>query len=218
MNGASLLPGPAGNLEILYRAGEGPRAEGLPPAALLCHPHPAHGGTMHNKVVYRLARALLEEGIAVLRFNFRGVGLSEGAWSGGPGEREDIRCALEHLATLHPGAPLLMAGFSFGAWNGLAVGCDDPRVVRFVAAGLPVGAYAPEAFAGKGRPLLLVHGENDTFGAPAQIEAFSGDWDGPSEACIVKGTDHFFEPRLAQLTPEVRQHLSAPARSVTRWV
>jgi alpha/beta superfamily hydrolase len=218
MQGSALIPAPAGHLETLYREGEGPLAPGLPPAALVCHPHPAHGGTMHNKVVYRLARALLERGVHVLRFNFRGVGSSTGAWSGGPGEREDIRCALDHLARLNPGAPLLMAGFSFGAWNGLAVGCEDPRVTRFVGLGLPVGTYEPEAFAGGGRPLFLLHGARDTFGTPSQLEAFAHAWDGPCEVCIVDEADHFFEPRLPLVTEAVGAHLDSPPRRTTRSV
>ncbi|MEN9787619.1 MAG: hypothetical protein RLZZ299_2883 [Pseudomonadota bacterium] len=207
---SSTIAGPVGPLEILYRPGEGERAPHLPPAALLCHPHPAHGGTMHNKVVYRLARGLLQSGIAVLRFNFRGVGLSAGAWSGGAGEREDIRAALDHLAGLHPGAPLVMAGFSFGAWNGLAVGAEDPRVVRFVAAGLPVGTYPPERMEARGRPLLCVHGALDTFGTPAQLAAFAEGWDGPHEVVVVEGADHFFEPHLARVTQIVADHLARP--------
>ena len=192
--------GPVGPLEMLYRPGEGPLVPGVPPAFLLCHPHPAHGGTMHNKVVYRIARALLGSGCAVLRFNFRGVGLSAGSYSGGAGERDDIRAALDHLAGLHPDAPLGMAGFSFGAWNGLAVGCTDARIVRFVAAGLPVGTYPAEPFPAMGRPLTAIHGSEDTFGSPEQLAAFVDAWDGPAEALVVEGADHFFEPRLPVVT------------------
>lgn len=165
---------------------------------------------MHNKVVYRIARGLLQSGIAVLRFNFRGVGLSTGAWSGGPGERDDIRAALDHLAILHPEAPLLMAGFSFGAWNGLAVCTDDPRVTRFIAAGLPVGTYPPQAMHARGRALLCLHGALDTFGTPRQVRAFAERWEGPHDVVIVDEADHFFEPHLARVTQIVADHLAQP--------
>lgn len=190
----------------------------LPPVAVLCHPHPAHGGTMHDKVVHRIGRGLLESGIAVLRFNFRGVGLSAGEHTGGPGEREDIRAALDWVAARNPGADILMAGFSFGAWNGLAVGAADPRVTRFVAAGLPIRTHPPKPFAGNGRPLLVLHGENDALCTPAQAQRFGRDWDGPAEVDLVRGADHGFEPHLSVVTEEVRRWLAGAATSSSRWV
>ena len=109
-----------------------------PLAAVVCHPHPLFGGTMHNKVVYQTAKTLHRFGLPVLRFNFRGVGSSEGSHDQGEGEREDVSAALDFLAGEYPGAPLLLAGFSFGSWVGLRVGCRDARVTHLIGLGLPV--------------------------------------------------------------------------------
>src|SRR5215510_13969268 len=120
------LPGPAGKLEAVLWTPYGdtpPRS-----AALVCHPHPLFGGTLHNKVVYQASKALDGLGMPVLRFNFRGAGLSEGSHDRGRGERDDVWAALDFLAGAFPGASLVLAGFSFGCWVGLAVGCADPRV------------------------------------------------------------------------------------------
>ena len=106
-------------------------------AAVVCHPHPLYGGTMHNKVVFRVARALHGLGLPVLRFNFRGTGMSAGEHDFGRGEADDVRAALDYLAEQFPGRPLLLAGFSFGAWVGLRVGCGDARVAELVGLGLP---------------------------------------------------------------------------------
>ena len=128
------IPAPHGLLEGLLRLPDGMAAsasdgEARPAhAAVVCHPHPQFGGTMHNKVVFRLAAALVEHGIPALRFNFRGVGRSTGSYDEGRGEADDVRAALAALAARYPGVPLLLAGFSFGAWVGLPVGCADPRV------------------------------------------------------------------------------------------
>src|SRR5262245_13610982 len=116
------IPGPAGRLEaILWAPKVAPRA-----AAIVCHPHPLHGGTMHNNVVFRIARALQSCGLAVLRFNFRGAGASAGEHDGQGGEVEDARAALDHLASAHPGIPLWAAGFSFGARMAAALAMDEP--------------------------------------------------------------------------------------------
>src|SRR6059058_4252225 len=130
------LTGPAGRLEaILWK----PVTNDAPPmAALVCHPHPLFGGTMHNKVVYQVAKSLDVLGLPVLRFNFRGAGLSAGKHDRGAGEQGDLRAALDFLAKQFAGVPLLLAGFSFGAWVGLRVGCEHPRVSHLIGLGIPV--------------------------------------------------------------------------------
>ncbi len=129
------LTGPAGRLEALLWTS--PETE--PPfVAVVCHPHPLFGGTMHNKVVFQTAKALHQRGAAVLRFNFRGVGHSEGEHDNGRGEQDDVRAAIDYLVTEFLGSPILLAGFSFGSRVGLDVGCGDPRVERLIGLGLPV--------------------------------------------------------------------------------
>src|SRR5271157_3376196 len=108
--------------------------------ALVCHPHPLYGGTMHNKVVFRAAKAALLSGLPTLRFNFRGAGNSVGTFTGGDGERADVRAALDYLAAHFPGLPVCLMGFSFGSWVGLAVGATDARVSTLVGLGVPVGS------------------------------------------------------------------------------
>src|ERR1700674_3452332 len=118
------LRGPAGRLEALLWAVPGREDGAQPPlAAVVCHPHPLFGGTLHNKVVYQTTKTLHRFGLPVLRFNFRGTGLSEGTHDEGRGEEEDVSAALDFLATEYPGAPILLAGFSFGSWVGLRAGC-----------------------------------------------------------------------------------------------
>src|ERR1700733_9637645 len=128
------LSGPAGRLEALL---EEPEEEPLREAALVCHPHPQHGGTMHNKVVYRIARGLRRAGAVVLRFNYRGVNLSEGQYDHGIGEVEDARAALALLRSRYPSLPFSLAGFSFGSRIILKLGCEMPGVSRLIAVGFP---------------------------------------------------------------------------------
>src|SRR5712664_809024 len=134
------LPGPAGRLEaLLWDVPERDEIARPPLAAVVCHPHPLFGGTMHNKVVYQVAKTLHRFGLPVLRFNFRGAGLSEGTHDEGRGEQDDVSAALDFLAAEYPGAPLLLAGFSFGSWVGLRVGCSDTRVSELIGLEIPVG-------------------------------------------------------------------------------
>src|SRR5215469_4751611 len=155
------LHGPAGRLEaVLWTPLGGPPAM----AALVCHPHPLFGGTLHNKVVYQAAKALDSLGIPVLRFNFRGAGLSEGPHDRGLGEREDVRTALNFLAKEFPLTPLLLAGFSFGCWVGLRVGCEYQRVAKLVGIGAPVNDSDFSYLQSCAKPKLFVQGSNDQFG------------------------------------------------------
>src|SRR5919202_370193 len=129
-----MVDGPAGRLEALLEEPE----HGSPvEAALVCHPHPQHGGTMHNKVVYRIARGLRKTGCVVLRFNFRGVNLSEGEYAGGIGETEDARSTLAWLRERYPGLPYSLAGFSFGSRVILRLGCPLADARRLIAVGFP---------------------------------------------------------------------------------
>ncbi len=127
------LEGPAGRLEATLWTASASEPDFV---ALVCHPHPLYGGTMHNKVVYQAAKALHQRGAAVLRFNFRGAGQSEGAHDRGIGEQADVRTALDYLSAEFPGKPIVLAGFSFGSWVGLRVGCEDARVTQADRPGL----------------------------------------------------------------------------------
>jgi alpha/beta superfamily hydrolase len=201
-----LLRGPAGNLEaILWST---PRREDASPpfAAVVCHPHPLFGGTMHNKVVYQAAKTLHRFGLPVLRFNFRGAGLSEGTHDNGRGEYDDAMAALDFLAAEFPGVPLLLAGFSFGSWVGLRAGCADSRVTNLIGMGLPVADLSRRGFTyleSCTKPKLLVSGEFDTHGPPfelrALVEKFSNQVKEQTSVVIVSGADHFFTGHIGEL-------------------
>ncbi len=187
------LHGPAGRLEALLNTG----APDAPFAALVAHPHPLGGGTMHNKVVYHTAKAFSSFGLPVLRFNFRGTGLSEGAHDDGQGEVEDVRHALNWLATRFPGKPLLFAGFSFGSNVGLRACCGDPRIAGLVGIGLPVRAagrnYSYEFLAGCGSvPKLFVSGDTDEFSPRGILESYLVAAPEPKRLVWIPGADHFF--------------------------
>lgn len=189
------LEGPAGRLEALLNAGEADARY----AALVCHPHPLYGGTMHNKVVYQAAKALHRRGVPVLRFNFRGTGLSEGEHDGGRGEQEDVRAALDYLAAAFPGRPILLAGFSFGAWVGLRVGCQDARVAELIGLGLPVDNSDMSYLRQCAKPKLIVQGGNDQYGSRANVEALFQTMAEPKRLVVVEGADHFFTGRLDEV-------------------
>jgi len=190
------LSGPAGRLEALLWTS--PLAE---PSfvAVVCHPHPLFGGTMHNKVVFQAAKALHARGATVLRFNFRGVGQSEGEHDDGRGEQDDVRAALDFLSAEFSGRPVLLGGFSFGSRVGLLVGCGDLRVARLIGLGLPVDNVDMTFLRGCAKPKLIVQGGNDQFGARASVEALFATLPEPKKLAIVEGADHFFTGRLDQV-------------------
>jgi hypothetical protein len=159
------IPAPAGCLEALLLEPARPRG-----AALICHPHPLHGGTMHTKVVYRAARGLGEAGCTVLRFNFRGVGHSDGVWDAERGERRDADAALDWLAQSFPDLPLLVGGFSFGAFMGLQAGLQNDRSIGLLGLGLPLDRYRFDFLQDRPLPLLLVSGAQDPFCPPEQLQ------------------------------------------------
>jgi len=198
------LDGPAGRLEaILWTPGAGtPRL-----AAVVCHPHPLFGGTMHNKVVYQAAKSLDAAGLAVLRFNFRGTGLSEGQHDRGQGERGDVGAALGFLAAEFPNISLLVAGFSFGCWVGLRAGCEDARVTSLIGLGAPVNNADFSYLAQCAKPKLFVHGSNDVYGAVDKLNAVIATAAGENRVVIVDEADHFFVGKLDQVD-----------RAITDWV
>jgi uncharacterized protein len=202
-----MLNGPAGRLEaLLWSFPARGDAESPPLAAVVCHPHPLYGGTMHNKVVYQAAKTLHRFGLPVLRFNFRGAGLSEGTHDNGHGELEDVSAALDFLAGEYPGAPLLVAGFSFGSWVGSRVGCRDSRVTELIGLGLPVGSLGDRVFSYLktcSKPKLLACGEFDAYGPPEQLfamaDTFPADVKEQTRIVVIPGADHFFAGHLPEL-------------------
>jgi len=200
-----VLPGPAGRLEALLNGGS-PNATH---AAVVCHPHPLYGGTLHNKVVFHTMKALNSFGFPVLRFNFRGTGLSEGEHSDGIGEVEDVRAALawlEHEFAL----PVVFAGFSFGAAVGLRAAFADDRVRALIALGLPVlevegRVYDFEFLRACTTPKLFVSGSRDQFGPAGKLEALVQTFADPKKLVRIEAGDHFFEGRLRELRVAIEQ-------------
>jgi uncharacterized protein len=197
------VPVPHGHLEAIVKEPAGtPRG-----AAVICHPHPLHGGTMHTKAVYRAAQGLNEAGLVALRFNFRGVGTSTGSHDEGVGEQDDARAALDWLESEYPHLPLVVGGFSFGSMVGLAVGADEARVVSMLGLGLPVnleGRYDYDYLADVNKPVLVVQGEYDEFGSGEQVAAALAPLGGHITLVRVPDTDHFFADRLDDLRGAVR--------------
>ncbi|MGC1617526.1 MAG: alpha/beta family hydrolase [Candidatus Acidiferrum sp.] len=172
-------------------------------AALVCHPHPLFGGTMHNKVVYQAAKTLDVLGLSVLRFNFRGTGMSEGKHDRGEGERDDVRAALDFLAAEFPDIPLLVCGFSFGCWVGLRVGCEDSRVTSLIGLGAPVNNADFSYLLKCEKPKLFVHGTNDIYGAPDKLKSVISSVPGKNRIVIVEDADHFFVGKLDQVNAAI---------------
>ncbi len=176
--------------------------------ALVCHPHPLYGGTMHNKVVFRAAKATLLLGVPTLRFNFRGAGKSVGTFTGGDGEREDVRAALDYLAAHFPGLPVCLIGFSFGSWVGLAVGASDSRVSTLVGLGVPVDTYNFDFLRDVRKPKLILQGTRDEFGPVAQVSEFYDSLAEPKQIHWVQGAEHFFAGKLDEVQETLRQFLT----------
>ena len=197
------VAGPAGRLEALV---EGP--SDAPFAAVVCHPHPAMGGTMHTHAAYRLAKAVVAGGGTALRFNYRGVGRSAGRYDAGRGEEQDARAALAWLAASRPGVPLLSCGFSFGAWMALLAGGGDARVTGLLLAGIAVEAQGLEDFRETGRlrdlekPLAVVQAGADVLGPPAEIRAALDGSRAPRRFAVVPGASHLFVEDLPALQRE----------------
>lgn len=192
------LHGPAGRLEALLK-------EGRPDAthtALVCHPHPLFGGTMHNKVVFHAMKALNSFGWPVLRFNFRGAGLSEGEHDQGRGEVEDVRTALDWIKQEFS-LPVVFAGFSFGAATGLKAACPDPHVLALISLGTPVRVeereYAYQFLQSCTKPKLFVSGSHDQYGPRAALESMVANLPEPKRLVFIEGGDHFFAGHLDEM-------------------
>lgn len=190
------IAGPEGRLEaVLMRPEASERA-----AAVICHAHPLHGGMMHFKVLFRAAKALQEHGVAVLRFNFRGVGRSEGTHGHGVGELDDVRAAVDELERRFPGVPLFAGGFSFGAVMSLGAGSRDSRVRALLSMGLPLAHMSDTSFLNDCvKPRLFLQGENDEFGAAPQITALVDRLPEPRSLVVVPGADHYFTGHLDEV-------------------
>ncbi len=214
------IQGPAGRLEALLdepvsvpqvddqgllrtAPPHGPRA-----AVVFAHPHPQHGGTMHTKGAYQSAKALARIGCAVLRFNFRGVGRSEGTWDEGVGERDDFRAALDVMALRHPGVPLWAGGMSFGAWIGMTVGAEDPRVSTLIGVALPVDRYDFGGVRDSTKAKFLVHGEFDELCSVHDVRAFYASAVDPKELVVIEASNHLFDGKASQVGDALEDLLS----------
>jgi len=206
--GKTQIPVPHGQLEAIYR----PSRDDAERVALLLHPHPLYGGTMHNPVVFHCAKALAEAGAETLRINFRGVGESTGTWDEGRGELEDAQAALDFLLAAQPKArDVIVLGYSFGSGMGLRLGCRDDRVRRLIAVATPVG-LVDLGFLGRcTKPKLFVHGELDELAPLEPLRSALADRVAPpADLRVIDGADHFFGTGHAELADAVRSWVGSP--------
>jgi hypothetical protein len=197
------LAGPAGQLEALLNSG----ATDAKYAAVVCHPHPVYGGTLHNKVVFHAMKALNNLDMPVLRFNFRGAGLSDGEHDQGAGEIDDVRVALDWLDQEYH-LPIVFAGFSFGAAVGLRVAVPDARVPALISLGTPISpvdnrSYDYDFLVSCTKPKLFVSGSRDQFASPASLQGLVQSLADPKKLVIIEAGDHFFEGRLREMREAV---------------
>jgi len=179
--------------------------------AVVCHPHPLFGGTMHNKVVFRAAKAAILSGLPTLRFNFRGAGHSVGTFAGGDGEREDVRAAIDYRAAHYPGLPVCLAGFSFGAWVGIEVGATEARVSTLVGLGVPVSTASFDFLRDVRKPKLFIQGTRDEFGSVAQVSELYDSLAEPKKIHWVQGADHFCAGKLDEVQQVLQEFLKSTA-------
>ena len=167
--------------------------------AVLCHPHPLYGGEMHNNVVSALAHAFQKENIATLRFNFRGVGRSEGSHDEGEAEREDVKAAVTALLDRQAVSTVVVAGYSFGSMVGLQAGAQDDRVHRLIGVAFPLGFRDPAFLVNVTKPLLLVSGDRDSYSPIPDLTALVTKISAPKQLEVVSGADHFFMAREGEV-------------------
>jgi uncharacterized protein len=188
----------AGRLEALYRDLMDPVA-----TAVICHPHPMGGGTLHNKVVFRAARGLENANVATLRFNFRGVGASSGRHEEGAGETKDVMAAVEWMRQKHPGLKRIVGGFSFGAWVASRVACELPDVAAIFLIGTPINKYDFNYLRECDKPMLFLHGTQDEYGDVGKLDKLVGTLRN-AKSVIVTGADHFFTKQLDAVDETLR--------------
>ena len=205
------ISGPAGPLEALLDEPpavggvneeglvERGRVHGLRAAVVLAHPHPQYGGTMHTKVVYQAAKAFKRIGCAVLRFNFRGTGLSAGAYDEGRGEMDDFRAAAAFMRGQYPDAPIWAAGMSFGAWIALTVGASDPRVSALVGIAPPLARYDFEVVRTSAKPKFFIQGERDELCPLKDMQEFYARAVDPKELVVIDAADHLFDGKVLEV-------------------
>ncbi len=198
------IPVSHGQLEANLRDAEG-EARGT---AVICHPHPLHGGTMHSKAVFRSAQALSDVGFHTLRFNFRGVGTSTGSYGEGVDEQEDVRAALDWLEDAYPELPLLVGGFSFGSRVALRVGVEEERVRALLGLGLAVSLFDYDFLGGITKPTLIVQGEEDEFGGGPEVAAALSELKGDITLHRIAGSGHFFDGHFEELQDLIRDYFS----------
>jgi alpha/beta superfamily hydrolase len=213
------ISGPVGTLEVLLdepaeergvnRDGlvETGKGAGVRAAVVFGHPHPQYGGTMHTKVVYQSAKAMARIGCAVLRFNFRGVGKSAGAFDEGKGEKDDFRAALDYARQRYPGAPLWAAGMSFGSWIALTVGAEDRDVSTLVGISAPVSRYDFSPVRDSSKPKFFVHGERDEVCSLKDMREFYASAADPKELVVIDGADHLFEGQVGEVADAIEELL-----------
>lgn len=180
----------AGRLEALYRDIDRPKA-----VAVVCHPHPVEGGTLHNKVVFRAARGLEAAGVATIRFNFRGAGASQGQYDAGEGEQRDFEAALRWIRQKHPESKVFAGGFSFGSWVSTRAGCEMPEIDAMFLIGAPVNKYNMNYLTQCRKPILILHGTEDQFGDVDKLTELA-ERIPEAETVIVSGAGHFFDKQL----------------------
>jgi alpha/beta superfamily hydrolase len=200
---AGVIAGPAGRLEARWDLPAGtPHA-----VAVLAHPHPEYGGTMHTKMVYHASRGLVDVGCAVLRFNFRGVGTSAGAFDQGKGEADDFLAAVEAAADQFPGRPLWAAGGSFGSWIAATVGARDSRVSLLLLIATPAGHYEFDALVTCTKPKFFVHGEHDEVAPLGRVRALYARVPEPREIAVIDAANHQFDGHASQIADAIGELL-----------
>jgi alpha/beta superfamily hydrolase len=200
------IAGPAGRLEALL---EEPAAmpAGARAAVVLAPPHPQYGGTMHTKAVYQAAKAFSRIGCAVLRFNFRGVGSSEGTYDEGRGEMDDFTAGVDFMRARYPSLPIWAAGMSVGAWIAMTAGVGDARVSAIVGISTPVTHYDFEGVGRSGKPKFFIHGERDEICSLRALRAFYARSEEPKELAVIDAADHLFDGKVSEVADAIEDLL-----------